>query len=382
MFKKNCKNLFVLAFFFSINYLFAQNDEIMVKAYTLLSLAQENERQAMDALDAVKTKRIEIEEDLVDALENPMSLTKNDKRALEDELKITRKKEKEALKQTENAREFVAQISELITTGSPKKRQSFINKYEKEVKKIEVTKNENTNDEAITSTEVKTDDENKLPVDSPFSDNNEPKQSKKQDQLNKTAKTKKTEIPSDEIKRYNLKDDVMFNPPTSNCNLAFDGVDNFTKKKKKETQKMVFFRHTDDFMRSALKDKDYITCEAMATLVEGGFYFLNLIFTIESKDAQRAFGFIDKSSPISFKLMNGRNIILTTSKTDIGIADNLKGTTTYRALLQLGPSEVKSFLESEMDIVRVAWSAGYEDYEIYDVDFMQNLFKCLDKITK
>jgi hypothetical protein len=39
-------------------------------------------------------------------------------------------------------------------------------------------------------------------------------------------------------------------------------------------------------------------------------------------------------------------------------------------------------MESEMDVVRVAWSAGYEDYEIYDVDFMQNLFKCLDKVAK
>jgi hypothetical protein len=325
-----------------------------------------------------------LEEDLVDAQENPMSLSKNEKRALEDELKTTRKKEKEVLKNRESARAFVSQISELITSGTPKKRASFINKYEKDVKKIEVTKYASNSNAPLNTPDEQVDDNIKIPENSPFGSGIDTKSEMKSDTKvsNKAAKNKKTELAVDEIKKYNPKDDVMLYPPVMNCNLAFDGVDNFTKKKKKETQKLVFFRHTEDFMRQSMKDKDYITCEAMATLVEGGFYFINLTFTIQSKEAQRAFGFIDKSSPISFKLMNGRNINLTTSKTDIGIVDNIKNTTIYRALLQLGPSEVKSFMESEMDVVRVAWSAGYEDYEIYDVDFMQNLFKCLDKVAK
>ena len=145
----------------------------------------------------------------------------------------------------------------------------------------------------------------------------------------------------------------------------------------------ILFRHTEDFMRATLpKDKEYINCEVIASRVQGGFYYLNLSFTILTKEAQKSFGFLDKGTSFVFKLMNGRIITLTNSKTDIGVVDINNNTTVYRAQLQINSSDVKSLIESELDIFRVAWSAGYEDYEIYNMDVLQNIMKCLDKETK
>ena len=75
--------------------------------------------------------------------------------------------------------------------------------------------------------------------------------------------------------------------------------------------------------------------------------------------------------------INGKKMNLSSNKTDIGIVDIDKGTTTYRA--QLVIPETVEFTASELDQIRVSWSIGFEDYEIFDMDVMRNLFKCLDK---
>ncbi len=180
-------------------------------------------------------------------------------------------------------------------------------------------------------------------------------------------------------RKYDPKEDVMVTSPMSlDCNLAFDGVDNFTGKKKQETTPIILFAHTDDFMRAAMKDKDFVTCEATATRVESSrTVYLNLTFTIQTKEAQRTFGFLDRGSMIIFRLINGKKINLSTNKTDIGAVDMNKGITTFHA--QLAIPDTNEMMQSELDVIRVSWSVGYEDYEIFDMDVLRNLFKCLDK---
>ena len=170
----------------------------------------------------------------------------------------------------------------------------------------------------------------------------------------------------------------MVSPPNLPCKIAFNGIDNFTGKNKKETSPEILLTYTDDFMRPQLKDKEFITCLVTASRVQGGFYFLTLRFEIATKEAQRSFGFLDRGIPFSFKLLNGRNINLPNIKTDVGVVDVIKGTTTYSAIFQLYGSDVKNLTSAELDQIRVAWSAGIDDYEIYDVNALRHIFACLE----
>ena len=180
-------------------------------------------------------------------------------------------------------------------------------------------------------------------------------------------------------KKLDAKNDVLLSTPSMlDCNLVFDGMDSFTGKKKQETSPIILFAHTDDFMRATMKDKEYVTCEAAATRVEGSrVVYINLKITVQTKDAQRSFGFLDRGALFIFRFINGKKMNLSSNKTDIGIVDIDKGTTTYRA--QLVIPETVEFTASELDQIRVSWSIGFEDYEIFDMDVMRNLFKCLDK---
>jgi hypothetical protein len=205
------------------------------------------------------------------------------------------------------------------------------------------------------------------------------KKSKKNDKKPKKSTTTETAQGSlVSYKTYDRNVDVFMKSPAPECAIAYEGKDEFTGKNKRETAPARFFAHTDDIMRKSLQDKDFITCDLSGTKVESSRYtYLNMTFTILSKDIQRTLGFLDRGTPIIFVLVNGKKITMRTNKTDIGVVDIDKGITTYKA--QLTAESITDMTESELDYVRVNWSSGYEDYEVYDVDILKNLFNCLYK---
>ncbi len=441
------------------------------KANQLLSVAQERDRVAAEALEDVKSRRLRLEEDLAYGQENPSSISKNEKKKLETDIKTLRKKEEDLLLRRKYANNLLLDVTDILQ-ASPKKRRNFISEYENrygpikqrenldtqnvtkvntqpvvELPKVVATVGEHKTTNKTTIKELENVSENPP---EPFvgSDVISPEpatpiqketnkklkkekrspskavvknevNAKKEDTLPKSEKTnkKKSEpkaIPQNDIviaepkpdtrtrkqkdktspvvftrpessktsvtyKKFDPKEDVMSNTPsTMDCHLAFDGMDNFTGKKKQETTPIILFAHTDDFMRPAMKGKDFVTCEATATRVEGSrIIYINLTMTIQTKEAQRTFGFLDRGALIIFRFINGKKIALATNKTDIGVVDANIGTTTFRA--QLAVAEAVELTQSELDVIRVSWSVGYEDYEIFDMDVLRNLFRCLDK---
>lgn len=362
----------------------------MRKAYSLLTLYQERDRQAAELLDDIKTKRIRNEEDIIDSQENPESFSKREKEKLALQLKTYKKQEADALKKRKDAALALTEIMDIIKAPE-KKRAKYIADYEKRKGNINNVKlPENQVVSALNpsrdgnASEVKTnvsEETNVLNIDQlnmPVQEDLSNSDSKKKDKNKRAIMTEA----AGQLKKYNPQNDVMINPPVTDCHLSYDGIDKFTQRRKKETMPQNLFRHTEEFMKPTVKEKDYISCDVTASRIQGGFYYLNLTFTILSKEAQRSFGFLDKGTFFVFKLINGKIVTLTNTKTDIGTSDVNNGTTTYRAQLQMQNGEAKAFMDTELDVLRVAWSAGYEDYEIYDMDVLMNLFKCLDKENK
>jgi hypothetical protein len=413
------KILFVLLLLFKIQTGSAQNFEtVMRKAYALLTIAQERDRLSSEKLDDIKSRRIRAEEDYVDA-QDGKKMSKKDKADAEKLIKLLRKEETEIQSVRRDANMFLSEVSDIIKAPE-KKRSKYITDYEKRAGKLEadeqpplattlseVSTPANSDPVSIADNTKQSEKPAENPVESSINnetsvtDDNEPVKETKKGKKDKKGSKKE---PKKEVKKepkkekknskdapiltkttvkYNPQTDVALNPPTPDCVLAFDGIDNFTQRKRRETSPQILFRHTEDFMRATLaKDKEYINCEVTASRVQGGFYYINLGFTILTKEAQKSFGFLDKGTSFVFKLTNGRIITLTSSKTDIGVVDIGTNTTVYKAQLQLSSSDVKAMMESELDIFRVAWSAGYEDYEIYNMDVMQNVMRCLEKEAK
>ncbi len=187
-----------------------------------------------------------------------------------------------------------------------------------------------------------------------------------------------TTLKPENYKKYSIKEDVMYNPPKYKCVFEYDGKDEFTGKNKRELAMEHFFSFSDDAFIAATPDKDYITCNARLTMLSGGYIYMNLEFTILSKDAQRTFGFIEKGTPISIKLINGENVTMASSRSDLGVVDVLNGTTTYKGQYLVPNESLKSLSKYEIDRFRMVWSTGFDDYEIYNVDFFMDRLKCFN----
>ncbi len=391
-YKPSIKRWFICCLiFFTTTIFYAQTPEETAKKLTdLYGVAHIKEEQLAKDLDAVKKQRETTEEVLKDANDNkdtPAETLKAKKKLLN---QLTQKQKTILVEQKEN-KKLLAKIGDLLNEDADKQFK-FISDYEEKYGAINLPKtsiydgilapvvSSKTDDVVVTSKNNMAKMENteiaknvQVQSEDIISESEKEKNKRK----NKNDSEKKVQEKMI-VLEYTEKNDVTLHPPIVPCRVAFDSTDAFTGKRKKESSPILFFTQTDDVLKKMMKDKDFITCYISATRVEGGLSFLNINFIIQSKETQKVFGFLDKGSPISFRLMNGRTLNFTNSKTDIGSVDFLKNTTTFQASVQLYGNDIKALTASELDQVRVAWSAGSDDYEIYDVNVLKNLLKCLD----
>jgi hypothetical protein len=166
--------------------------------------------------------------------------------------------------------------------------------------------------------------------------------------------------------------------PEYQCRFAFNGIDAFTNKQKKELQQELFFSFTDERLKPYLKDRDYVTCHGYLTSISGGFRYLTLVFAIASKNANREYGYIKNGSLLNLKLLDGQTVSLFTQSENQGIPDPKTGDMVYRVRYPVDFQKEKTLLKSGIERVRVVWSTGYEDYEVYNVDFFINQLNCLN----
>ncbi len=176
-------------------------------------------------------------------------------------------------------------------------------------------------------------------------------------------------------------EDLVLNPPVPPCELAYDGVDEFTGKRRWEMPKQVFFTHTSERLKPFFKEKNHITVEGFISGASGngGTYYLNLNIIILSEMAQREFGVLEKASILTLKLINGNNVKLFNTKTSTGTLDKVDKRVEYRAQYMINSDNLKSLRKSEVDKARIVWGTGYEDYEVYNLDFFIDQLECLEK---
>ena len=335
---------------------YADNDwEIAVQ---IAGLAASEETEAIRMEENAKYERMLIEDELQDA-EASEEYTKDEVDEIKDRLKQAKKLEKKAKSFRKEATKKARKTSELVTM-TPEKRAEELKKY-----KLNHTIN---SPKEIVSEE-------------PFGlFPGEIIQEESQENPLDNAGEYTTPYSQDEkvFAKYDPSKNVLLNPPKADCVLAFNGVDEFSGKKRKDVDKQLFFTHTNEELRSIFKDQDYMTCTGYLSSLSGGLKFLTLNITIASKSAQREYGILEKGALINIKLLDGENVKLVNSKTNMGLEDPLEGTVAYRGQYIISSGDEKKLKRSEVDKVRIIWSSGYEDYEIYELDFFKHQFKCLE----
>lgn len=178
-------------------------------------------------------------------------------------------------------------------------------------------------------------------------------------------------------KSYDPLKDTRLNPPVLPCTFTHNEVDRFTGKLRRDLQPVLLFTHTPKDLRPFLRDREYITCKGYLADLSDGLLFLSLEFSIASNNAPAAFGGIPNGSILSILLMNKESIRLFNSKSDAGYYDSAQGVYIYRSQFQISGIQEKVLQAGEVDQLRVIWATGYEDYEVFELDFFRNQVNCL-----
>lgn len=163
------------------------------------------------------------------------------------------------------------------------------------------------------------------------------------------------------------------------CRFAFEGKDQYSGQARRDVQQELLFSHTNEDLRMYLKDKEYLQCNAFLSSIAGGFRFLSLQFTFAYPNAQEAYGFIEKGSFLTIKLIDGQFVNLRAGKTDRGAYDAETGLVTYQVHYAIGVNLMNDLQKSEADTIKIFWSSGYEEYKVYNVDFFIHQMYCLDR---
>ncbi len=177
-------------------------------------------------------------------------------------------------------------------------------------------------------------------------------------------------------KRLNWSSSVSNNPPNPPCTFVYSGVDEFTQKEKRQLTAELLFTQTDKRLKPYMKNKEYVTCRGFLTSLSGGFRYLTLEFDIASRTARQEYGHLKSGSLLNIKLLNGETVSLFSQGDSPGTIGTGQ-TTTYSVKYPLDFQKEKIFKKSEIDMVRVVWSTGFEDYEVYNIDFMIKQLACL-----
>jgi hypothetical protein len=196
------------------------------------------------------------------------------------------------------------------------------------------------------------------------------------DHLDEKYKTEKKEIMLEgvDIDR-NL---VYMVPQTPDCKLVYNGIDEVTKRPRREVEKQFFFGYTHPKLKSYFKDKHFLSAEAKVIKHSKNSY-LWLYITIASKDASRTYGRVEQKSTLKFELLNGEILYLQSAQNAIGKLEAFTGNTKYEIILPLDKSQTRLLTKSEVDRVGIMWTSGYEQYEVYNVDLIMNQLHCVNQ---
>lgn len=162
------------------------------------------------------------------------------------------------------------------------------------------------------------------------------------------------------------------------CDIIFDGKDPISGKKKKETNDGVLFTFTQPKLKPYFKEEDFLICKSTISKV-GKNYYLNLNIRVKSKDAKRTYGSLKAGDQVRLKLVDGTKILAENIISDNGTLEEYSGHTLFKGHFRLLKEDVKTLEKKLLDTIGILWTSGYEEYEIYNIDYLNHQIACLKK---
>ena len=150
-----------------------------------------------------------------------------------------------------------------------------------------------------------------------------------------------------------------------------------TTNQAKYTKLSPFFSFTPKKLKEHFQESAFITCNAQLAKTDK-LYFINLEIQIQTKTARDTYGGIDKAAALRLELINGDKLLAYNVKRDYGTLSADEESVIYNVIYSLDSDDIKSLSKLDLDKIGIIWSTGYEDYEVFQTDFILNHINCLN----
>lgn len=327
--------------------------------------------------------REELEQKLTEAKADS-TVTAEDRKSLQQEIKTAKVAEKTAKKQADKARKAYEFAERVTSMSPPEQRQNLPIARKRVVDLLPAPERPAEPPLAVVIGTVGVAEPTDLaappavPVDTLAADTVRVDTLAEKPETPKSKKDKKAAPSGPKFKTYNPAEDVILNPPARPCQIVADTRDAFSGERRREMGREELFRYTNPSLKPYFTGFEHIVCEAALSSANNN-YILHLTFTIRDVNARRAFGSLPRNGVAILKLLDGDTYTLYNLRADEGLADKDNKIFTFRGQYQIEPGMLKKLQKTLLDKVRIAWGTGYEDYEVQNVDIFVRQLPCLMK---
>jgi hypothetical protein len=178
------------------------------------------------------------------------------------------------------------------------------------------------------------------------------------------------------FKNYDPAEDVVLSPPVPPCVFSLDTKDEFSGEIRRETAREELFRYTNPVLKNYLQGKTHVVCES-AVSGSASNAVLTLTLTVNDPGALKTLGNLPRNSSAIFKFIDGSTFNLFTARADDGAPAASGQAYIFKAQFPLDRDAQRKFRNEQIDKIRLSWSNGYEDYDVYNIDLVKRQCNCL-----
>lgn len=129
------------------------------------------------------------------------------------------------------------------------------------------------------------------------------------------------------------------------------------------------------------KDPNYNFSADVALIDRKGSLYLQLYIQIDDVTAGDFYGQVPRGAELEFLPIKGKKKLILT--TDAGASfkiDTTASKVSYNVVYNLNKKSVQYFMNTEINSMKILWTEGSKEYEIYDVDLFKRLMYCIKTI--
>lgn len=162
------------------------------------------------------------------------------------------------------------------------------------------------------------------------------------------------------------------------CTIEYDELDKLSGERHTKIEYERIFTFTHDKLKQYFTDRPFI--EAFGALSKNGDEtLLHLKFEIDTKYIKTGYNGISNESMLRITLINGEKVFINNIINDSGKRNTNANKVTYLGVFPISKKHIKLLKKIELDKFGVLWNGGFEEYEIYYIDFIIKHLECLKK---